>query len=347
MYSIASCMVYTHTCALPNEILTFYLLSNRCAYERYWEEQEESLDLRIVDSSVTMDGVIQVLLRGIRTLSDDDDDKNVDLRLNWPVTSIDYSGDKIIIRRSGNDDSDIDGEIIVVDKCIVSVPLVALQQSSIAFTPRLPATKTDAYQMLGMEGACKLLLKFRRPIWPEKLQSVVCSDSFIPEVWFRKFEIPSVEDTTTNEADNSETDNNNVWVAVCYFMSDAAKNVDELGLKKSTEKALDQLSEMFLSSKTDDNYNDSEKNSITIINDVFIESKLYSWTKDRPFIGGGYSYPKVGVQPHHFQSMAQSLDQKLYFCGEHTHLGAPMTVQAAMETGIRAANEVLSHVLIN
>jgi len=38
--------------------------------------------------------------------------------------------------------------------------------------------------------------------------------------------------------------------------------------------------------------------------------------------------------------MAEPVNDKLFFCGESTHKGAAMTVQAALETGIRAADEV-------
>ena len=283
-----------------------------CSYEQYWDEHEESLDVRIKDPSITMDGVIGVLMKGVGYEN---------IKLNWPVSSVNYESEekKIIVRSEA-------GEELAADKCIVSIPLLGMQKSAIEFIPSLPKVKTDAYQMLGMGSACKLLLKFKEPLWPEKLQSVVCGNSFIPEVWFRRFEIPSSDSTEYTSSSPSSV----VWVAVCYFMSDAAQKVESLGLEKSTRLALDQLREMFSSFGPSMNVDES-----------FIESKMYSWSKDEPYIGGGYSFPKVGIQPRHFASMAEPVDEKLFFCGEHTHLGAPMTVQAAMETGIRAAKEVL------
>ena len=75
------------------------------------------------------------------------------------------------------------------------------------------------------------------------------------------------------------------------------------------------------------------------IEENLLDSKLFDWGAEEN-IGGGYTTCKVGIKPQHFKQMAEPIDGKLFFCGESTHKGAAMTVQAALETGIRAADEV-------
>lgn len=43
----------------------------------------------------------------------------------------------------------------------------------------------------------------------------------------------------------------------------------------------------------------------------------------------------------HVKLIAEPLESKVFFAGEHTHVGAGMTVHAAMETGVMAAQSVL------
>jgi monoamine oxidase len=50
-------------------------------------------------------------------------------------------------------------------------------------------------------------------------------------------------------------------------------------------------------------------------------------------------YPKVGITPADLQALAEPMGN-IYFAGEATNTNACCTVQAAMETGLRAAKEV-------
>ena len=75
------------------------------------------------------------------------------------------------------------------------------------------------------------------------------------------------------------------------------------------------------------------------------QTLVYDW-KAHPHIGGGYMYPRVGCRPAHLEALAEPIsisagsEPVLFFAGEATHTGACCTVQAAMETGVRAAQQV-------
>uniref|UniRef100_A0A7S2P2V6 Amine oxidase domain-containing protein n=1 Tax=Leptocylindrus danicus TaxID=163516 RepID=A0A7S2P2V6_9STRA len=278
------------------------------AYERHWDEHETEMDVRL-NSRVTMSGVVDILLRDIHVNAKD----RVAVRLNARVTDVDYSSSPVQTQKARDKISDqennrapvllttADGATISADACIISVPVTVLQDGDITFRPSLPQAKVEAFQMVGMRNAVKLMLKFRTPLWPAQLQSVVCADSVIPEMWFRKFDY----DTTTN-----------VHVAVCYLMDQAADALVQRGQEEATKHAKLQLQRMFRITAEE-------------MEESFVDSVMFDWGA-HDSIRGGYSFPKVGIRPLHFQDMADSVADRLYFCGEHTHLGAPITVQAAM-----------------
>lgn len=57
----------------------------------------------------------------------------------------------------------------------------------VAFWPPLPATKLKAFQRMGLCQVAKVVLKFDRPAFPPLLHGCICSESFIPEFWFRYY----------------------------------------------------------------------------------------------------------------------------------------------------------------
>jgi len=67
---------------------------------------------------------------------------------------------------------------------------------------------------------------------------------------------------------------------------------------------------------------------------------LHDWTAD-PLSQGAYSYVKVGAHGAR-ESLAESIASTLYFAGEATMAdGSAGTVQGALRSGIRAADEIL------
>ncbi len=61
-----------------------------------------------------------------------------------------------------------------------------------------------------------------------------------------------------------------------------------------------------------------------------------------PFVRGGYSFLPPGATLQHRRDLAAPVDGMLFFAGEATHThGEPATVHGAIETGYRAADEVI------
>lgn len=53
------------------------------------------------------------------------------------------------------------------------------------FVPPLPEAKLTAFQRMDLCHVVKVILKFDGPALPPLLHGCICSESFIPEFWFR------------------------------------------------------------------------------------------------------------------------------------------------------------------
>lgn len=95
--------------------------------------------------------------------------------LNWPVATIDYSGEKVVLTSQT-------GEVAEVNRVILTVPLTVLQAEDINFIPALPTTKITAISKIGMGAGMKIIMQFIERFWDEKMGAVV-NDGYVPEWW--------------------------------------------------------------------------------------------------------------------------------------------------------------------
>jgi monoamine oxidase len=72
---------------------------------------------------------------------------------------------------------------------------------------------------------------------------------------------------------------------------------------------------------------------------LLISSHTHNWSSD-PFTRGGYAYLPVGGLKAQ-QTLARSVNKVLFFAGEATSVGHVGTVHGAIESGLRAAKEIL------
>ena len=287
-------------------------LSSTIDFEKYWEENEVAGDTRL-HSKIGMVGVVDSIVE--KHLKNDD---RFSIHLNWTVASISRDSNGVTITSK-------DGTVLKADKAIVTVPPPIITSNDIVFDPPLPTWKLEAYKMVGMEGAIKIVVKFNQKVWPEKVQNVIAGDMPIPEIWFRSMKTK----VTDSEYETCH-------LTVGFLTSKAAKNLVRMlegcvghdRNEKAAQIVLHQLSQMFKFDKH-------------VVDDAYESAIIYDWNSI-PSIKGGYMYPKVGIEKSDFHRMAKSIDSQLFFAGEATNKGACCTVQAAMETGKRAADEIIA-----
>ncbi|XP_024537108.1 lysine-specific histone demethylase 1B isoform X1 [Selaginella moellendorffii] len=234
---------------------------------------------------------------------------------------------------------------------IVTVPVKILEDESIRFNPPLPKSKVDAASTIGMSSAVKILLAFSQRFWPEEMFDVVCTDCFVPEFWATQYPCKSSRD---EEALGSV-------LLVGFIAGETARQISKLSHSEIFSRALSQLDEIFAKIKPTKN----AKLSIETFQEsggfytraaakpfdpelqpasfYFAAASLVDWSRE-DFVRGGYSHPSLNARGAR-EELAKPVHGRLFFAGEATHPGVNPCMQAAIDSGIRAAREVLGCVI--
>ena len=189
---------------------------------------------------------------------------------------------------------------------IITLPLALLQENAVEFAPKLPDNKLNAIHGLGAGHITKLMLKFDQPFWSRELES--CLTTADTQLWWRP----------------GWKRNNEAPVLTAFTGSTGADNLGKLGREGAIQAGLQDLEQMFEMPLAE-----------RLVDALFVD-----WQAD-PYARMAYSFvPVNGVGLR--SQLAQPVDQVLFFAGEATHTTRAATVHGALESGIRAANEILS-----
>ena len=213
------------------------------------------------------------------------------------------------------------GQDFVCDRVVVAVPLAILQKEYIHFSGMfsLPSHKREAIHGINMYTGMKVhaLLKHDVDIMNggiiQETDLFFCPDTNFPQVWIERCEASTL---------------------VTGFIVEEAR--DEI-LKTSSEKSI--KGEFLLHLKQ-------------MFKTVFIQEtptcsafEVYDWSEDN-YIGGLYSSPTVGAGYRLGDRkctlrdyLREPLHDRVFFAGEHTQ-DICATVQSAIDSGLRAAEEV-------
>jgi monoamine oxidase len=190
-------------------------------------------------------------------------------------------------------------------RVIITSPLALLQKGHIGFIPALPNFKDRALKQLGSGPVTKVLLRFDRPFWPDEMERAATPQT--PLFFFRNRAGQPDEEPTLS----------------VYVGASAARRLNRLGAEKAIRVVVEELRSAFKPSR-DPNV---------------IAARLIDWAAD-PFAGLGYSFVRpggVGARA----LLAAPVDEVLFWAGEATNSARPATVHGAVESGARAADEVL------
>ncbi|HNF48428.1 MAG TPA: FAD-dependent oxidoreductase [Chitinophagales bacterium] len=193
------------------------------------------------------------------------------------------------------------------DYVIVSVPLGVLKNNSISFTPALPSAKQTAIQKLGMNCVNKFLLTWDSAFWDD-----VHYISYTPEIK-DKF----------NYFVNVKKINSSVNALMTFAYANYARQTETM-----TDAQV--INEIMLHLK--DMYGNSIPNPTHFLRTKW-NSNINSF--------GSYSYTAVGSEMRHFEDIAEEVNNKLFFCGEHTEVDYFSTVHGAYLSGIREADKII------
>ncbi len=226
-----------------------------------------------------------------------------DIQYNKQVTAINYSGTNAIV-------SCADGSSFITDKVIVTVPIPILKENTISFTPLLSFVKSTAINALQMGAGMKLILKFSNRFWGDEIQDMTM-DGYTTFIWD-----PGRDKTGATDA-----------VLICFIMGENAEYMSSLGTG-AVDVALAELDALFDGAATAN----------------YLDNFISDWSK-APYIKGAYSFPALYTYTTETNTtridLALPVDCKLFFAGEATNNNHPATVHGALESGARAAAEVL------
>lgn len=201
------------------------------------------------------------------------------------------------------------------ERLLVTLPLGVLQAKSgrrgaVSWLPDLSA-KREAWNKLAMGPVVKVILEIREPVWELRglrdLGFLHAPEEPFPTWWST---LPTRSGRIT------------AWSG-----GPAAAKLTRLPRREIARRVLESAARMFGTSM-------AELESLLIAVDVC------NWQRD-PYARGAYSYVTVGGVDA-VAAYAAPVDDTLYFAGEATHPKFAGTVAAAIETGYRAAEEILS-----
>jgi len=239
--------------------------------------------------------------------------------LNTIVTSIHWQGQQLEVITS-------EGRAFTAAAVIITLPLGVLQadpeDEGIQFVPELPAAKQAAIQQLAVGNVIKINMSFRERFW-ERLKR-----------WDEDGEAVSFKDASFFHYPEAPIP---TWWTQLPIRAPllvgwaGGPRADRLRREGALlDQAIHSLSLIFNTS-TEETRNQLEA------------SDVHDWHDD-PFSRGAYSYVPVDGLPAQ-QTLAQPLSDKLFFAGEATCTGHVGTVHGAIQSGQRAAREILSTAL--
>lgn len=193
------------------------------------------------------------------------------------------------------------------DYVLVTVPLGVLKSGNIQFIPNLSTTKQNAIQKVGMNCVNKFLLTWDTAFWDD-VQYISYS--------------PTTKDKF-NYFVNVKKVNPNVNALMTFAYADYARQTETM-----TDAQI--VTEIMLHLK--DIYGNNIPNPTNMLRT--------KWqTNENAF--GAYSYTAVDTEMQHFDDLAEEINDKLFFAGEHTEADYFSTAHGAYLSGIREANKII------
>jgi polyamine oxidase len=193
---------------------------------------------------------------------------------------------------------------------IVAVPLGVLKsRRGIRFDPPLPPGKVASIERVGFGHIEKVAMRFDDAFWADASHTHILNISSRPQ-----FRLPLWVDVDRISGEPA---------LVAFSGGSDARRIQALGARGALKVTLARLSEIL-------GFAVPPPRAWQVTN----------WGGDR-FTEGGYTATALGASPDDFDVLAEPVDGRVLFCGEHTHRHRYAHADGAMSTGIREAKRVL------
>lgn len=199
------------------------------------------------------------------------------------------------------------GVLIEADFALVTVPLGVLKKGTIAFSPELPLTKKEAILHTEMGNVNKFLLVWDQPFWDTSLQYI----GFTP---LTKGKFNYFLNLRKNTSANA---------LMTFAFGDYANLTESQTEETLVQEIMQHLKQIYGNNLPDPKH--------------FRRTK---WGQE-PFAYGAYSFATNGTSSDDFDTLAASLQNLVFFAGEHTHREYRGTAHGAYASGIREAEKII------
>ncbi|MEM9969332.1 MAG: NAD(P)/FAD-dependent oxidoreductase [Pseudomonadota bacterium] len=226
-----------------------------------------------------------------------------DTRLNSPVSFVEAHSGGVSIKLK-------DGQVHEADKAIVTVPLSALQQGQIKFSPGMKNANLRALKRVPFGSGFKVFLTFKERFYPDILTEGTRRDA-MQDAWSSKLYYDAAFGKPTR--DN---------ILGLFTVSEGP--LLRAGMNKAalTRSILAELSDVFGN----------------VVADSFIESVVQNWSQE-PFVNGSYSMSDASNQ--HLSDLLRPIEGRIFFAGELLGGDNRSTVHGAAFSAMKAVAESL------
>lgn len=217
------------------------------------------------------------------------------------------------------------GTIIEADKVVVTLPLGVLKAGSVEFDPPLPEWKQGAISRLGYGLLNKVVLVFDEVFWDVEndmmglLRSPVGDESKQSNYETRRGRFYLFWNCT-------EVSGRPMLVAL--MAGEAAHQTEVESDESIITEVMGELSKMYPAKKVPNP----------------VETIITRWQKD-VFSRGSYSYVGPEATGEDYNLLSKSIDDTIYFAGEHTCGTHPATVHGAYISGLQVAHDIMDSLL--
>ncbi|WP_305952403.1 FAD-dependent oxidoreductase [Emticicia oligotrophica] len=199
------------------------------------------------------------------------------------------------------------GTVTEADYVLLTVPLGVLKANTIQFLPALPSPKQTAIQKIGMSCVNKFLLTWNTAFWDD-VQYI----SYTPEIKdkFNYF----VNLKKVNPAANA---------LMTFAYANYARQTETMTDAQVIDEIMSHLKDI---------YGNKIPNPTNMLRT--------KWQSNENSFGA-YSYTAIGTEMKHFDDLAEEIDNKVFFAGEHTEIDYFSTAHGAYLSGIREADKII------
>lgn len=201
----------------------------------------------------------------------------------------------------------VNGVVLEGEYVLVSVPLGVLKNNSITFSPLLPTPKSSAIAKTNMGNVNKFLLVWDTPFWNVDAQYI----GYTPEAKGKFNYFMNLKKFTTANA------------LMTFAFGDYASTTESMSDGEIINEIMLHLKSI---------YDDGIPNPNSLLRT--------KWGQNTHSFGA-YSYATAGTTSEDFDTLAESVSNRLFFAGEHTNRDYRGTVHGAYLSGLREADKII------